>query len=504
MRRIFLGTLVCAIIAIVLIGVIVNHKNHDQENSSPDKLTVIFPNLHFERSWNISDGASLWSIFILNNIGETVVRVGNNSDVKTALADGWSFSKDKKTLNLSLSGKYIFHDGAPITPEDTLLSLKRAISSPKMKHSDIYKSLLSADINESMTLNGNTIEIKLKNPLNALIYKLSIPEMSVAPKDYPDNPSKENLSNLSGPYQVTNFTSQKMSLKRHSSHPLLRDDSPDKVNIVEIGDTQEAMDYYSKADDIVLVGSHYAKSIKYLDLDGQKYLSAFALTEFFLPNVNSDKMNTDDKRKHIFSLIKKAFKNTKINEEIAERTDQIFTKNNISRIQESKIEKLYDSQPTKEKLEINLLLLSIMGESPIPFMIKEKLKDFGVNLNIIFSDAKSDSLLLQKKEYDLLYIYSGVSALDPIVEMIYLFNHPLFNFFADNKELNELLNKSKNEIDRSKYISLLKEVHFGLLKNYMILPLMHTRMVYCAKGKYKLKEMNYFDGSFNLWDWHKE
>ncbi len=501
MRRVFVASLICSTI---FLGVALSYHSELSKKDPPSGLTVVFPNLHFEKSWDISDGSSLWSIFILNNIVETLVRVGNNSDVKPALSDGWSFSEDKKVLSLSLSDKYTFHDGTSITPEDIILSLKRSLSSPKMKHSEVYKSLLNEKMDESIVLKGNSIEIRLKEPLNALIYQLSVQEMGIAPRDYISKSPKESLRNLSGPYQIIDFTPQKMSLKRHPSHPLLNDDSPAQVDIVEINNMREAIKYYNEQEDVILIGSDYAKSLKYLDLEGKKYLSAFALTEFFLPNIDSERLNSTEKRQVIFSLIKKAFSEVTIDERVAERTNQIFTKNNISRLSEENLKEIYNTPLFSQKMQLDVLILGFMKDNPIPSLLKDKLKELNIDLNLIVSDYKKNAKFLQEKKYDLLYVYSGVSALDPIVEMIYLFNHPLSNFSYDNEELKTFLDQAKKELDRKKYVSLLKEIHLGLLKKYRILPLMHTKMVYCAKGRYELKEMNYFDGSFNLWDWHQK
>ena len=490
----------------IFVGVVFLRSHHlEEDNIKHPPLTVVFPDLHFDRNWDISDGSSLWSIFILNNITETLIRVGNNSDLTPALASGWAFSKDKKTLRFSLSNEYKFHNGKPITPKDVFQSLKRSFSSTKMKHSEIYKFLLSENLDESIRLNGNDLEIRLHSPLNALTYKFSIQEMGVAPQDYAkEKTHKESLHNLSGPYQVVDFTDHELKLKKHLGHPLVHKKSPDRVNIIKIPRIEKVVEHYRNHDNVILVGSGYANALKYINLDGEKHVSAFAFTEFFIPNIESKNLASKTKRRAAFSAIKKAFGRIKIDERVAQKTHQLFTKNNLARLKSNKLSDIYDEAPHDTPKKLSVLLFDFMKETPILAPLKKELKGLGIELEIINQDTQEFSQRLEKKDYDLFYVYSGVTALDPIVELIYLFNHRISNFNHKNKPLVTLLEKAKREIDRKHYISFLKEIHLGLLKEYRMLPLMHTRMVYSSKGIYQLKELSYFDGSFNLWDWHRK
>ncbi|MCY4644973.1 MAG: ABC transporter substrate-binding protein [Bacteriovoracales bacterium] len=476
-------------------------------------LNVIFPNLHFDRDWNITDGSSLWSIFILNNIVETLFRVKNNSDLGPALASGWTFSDDKKTLTLSLSDKYRFHDGTPITPHDIWGGLKRAFSSRGKKHSEIEDSLISKNIEESIELKDDKIIIRLKTPLNALIYKLSVQEMGIAPQSYPKEKKgqdfKEALKNLSGPYRVVEFTQKKMSVEQSPGHPLLHEKSVPKADFIQISDIDEGIEYYKKSDNVILIGSSYKDALKYENLEGKKRASTFALTEFILPNIRSKNLDTTLKRKALFSMLKKAFGKVEINDDLAQRTDQIFTKNNLSRIDENKTSELYEIEKNKgpslkNPLKLSLLLFDFVKDSPIPFLIKEESKKMGLDIEIIAPGNQEVMRRLKKGNYDLMYLYSGVSALDPIVELIYLFSHPITDFFREGGNALTLLDAAKKETNRTKYISLLKDIHFEILKDYKILPLIHARMIYCAKGDYHLKDLAHFDGGFNLWDWHRK
>jgi ABC-type oligopeptide transport system substrate-binding subunit len=94
-----------------------------------------------------------------------------------------------------------------------------------------------------------------------------------------------------------------------------------------------------------------------------------------------------------------------------------------------------------------------------------------------------------------------VSAYDPIIELVYLFNHPLTQFSYKNKEAVDLLSQSKELIDREEYVESLKNIHSRLLSDYRVLPIIHTRMLYVTNSEYTLEDLNHFDGGLSLWDW---
>ena len=475
----------------------------------PLPLNIVFQNLHYKHDWDIGITASLWGMFIYYNIIETLIRLEKNSESVPALASGQALSADKKTLKLSISDQYIFHDGTPITPEDVLSSLKRTLSSSKTTHSKIIDFLMSDDLDKSILLKGDTIEIKLKSHLNSLVYKLSIPDMGITPPNYlGGEKGKESLKNLSGPYKVIKFTPKKMELAKHVGHPLIDERSPDRVDIVEISDLEESIRYYQNNENVTLVCSGYGKTLRYIDLPGgEKYTSDFVCTEFFLPNVESPHLDTEEKRRAIFSTMKKAFKKINLDSRISEITHQIFTNNNLARLESKSLEKLYDGEITsdnKKLKKLSVIVLEYVKHNPIPHLINEQLSKFGIELEIVTGSNMELSDRFKRKEYDLIFLYSGVSAPDPLIELIYMFDTTFSRPAFNAKHLKELLKRAETEPDREKYISLLKEVHEGLLREYRILPLIHTKMIYAAKGDYKPKESGDFDGGFRLWDWRKK
>lgn len=470
---------------------------------SQSRLEFVFPNLHFDADWDVSNGRSLWTLFIANNIVESPLRIGAQSNYVSGIAESWVYSDDKKVLKLKISNNYKFQDGTPITATDVAESIKRLITTQKAAHSDLFDSICTDSKCGGVSVENDHVTIELNRPVNGLTYNLSSPEFGVVPPAYYKNQivTHDRLKNLSGPYQVQSFTKERMDLKAFVGHTLLSPDSVQNVSIIEIKDFADSVKYYNTHTNVVLVGSDYSSSAELDQMEGKKYISAPALTEFIVPNIDSPKLDTVGKRKSIFSLLYQLKSKFNFNQRIADRTDQIFVSSSIAKLDKEAVMALYQGakEPSHEKY--TMLLFDWMKKSPLPYQLRDMLATHNIDLEIKVVTIPEGLDLIGKRDYDFVYIYSGVSALDPIAELVYLFKHPITQFNYKNEHSSALLEKAKIESDHQKYLAAIKEIHFSLLSEYRILPLLHTRMIYLAKGDYKMKEMNHFDGGFNLWDW---
>ncbi|MBS1969876.1 MAG: hypothetical protein JSU04_06190 [Bdellovibrionales bacterium] len=467
------------------------------------RLEFVFPNIHFDADWDVSNGRSLWTLFIANNIVESPLRIGAQSNYIPGIAESWVYSDDKKTLKLKISSNYKFHDGTSITPIDVAESIKRLIVTQKAAHSDLFDSICSDSTCEGVKAEDGQVTIRLNRPVNGLTYSLSSPEFGIIPPAYYKGQvvTHERLKNLSGPYKVDSFTKERMDLSSFSGHPLLSPTSVQKVSIIEIKDFADSINYYNSHSNVVLVGSDYSSAAELDKLEGKKYVSAPALTEFIVSNIDSPKLNSVKKRKDIFSLLQNLKSKFSFNNNIADHADQIFVTNSVARVDREAVSKLYEVPKNSNKEQYTMLLFDWMKKSPLPYQLRDMLAKQNIDLNIKVVSIPEGLDLIGKKEYDFVYIYSGVSALDPIAELVYLFKHPITQFNYKNQENAQLLESAKVETNHQKYLETIKKIHFNLLADYRILPLLHTRMIYLAKGDYKMKELNHFDGGFNLWDW---
>ena len=469
-----------------------------------EPLTFVFPHIHYNYNWDVATSGSLWKYFITDNLVEPMVRLGGKSQYNPAIASSWQFSSDKLSLRLEIKEGHQFHDGTPIKAEDVLESFKRVLKLKKTSHSDLSEAICTdnKDSCSGLSLEGNIISLKLNKVVNGLLFNLASPEYGLTPKGYgkEDDTYKKDLFNLSGPYRVKSFSEKELKLSKVAGHYLNSERSVEDVVIKEITSFDESVAYYNEHKGTVLVGSDYSSGVKLSKLEGKKYISAPSLTEFFLPNIDSKKLDSIEKRKKVFSLINRAKENISIDENLGIKTNQIFIRDSLARLDEKKVSELYKDQ-VRDRQTYKVLVFDWMADTPIVPKIKEELRKLRVTLEIENTPITKVKEVLEKRNYDLIYLYSGVSAYDPIIEFIYLFNHPLTAFGYKNDKALSLLNDCKERADKKSYKEGLQELHLSLLEEYRVLPIIHTKMIYLTNSQYSLDSLNHFNGGLNLWEW---
>jgi ABC-type transport system substrate-binding protein len=118
-----------------------------------------------------------------NLIFDGLLKFSPSLEIQEALAVSWSTSSDGKTLIFKLRPNIKFHDGTPITADDVVYSLDRAVSteSTVRKYYDCIQGTDEKNGKQDITkigikaINSSTVEIKLKNPFPAFISILAGP-----------------------------------------------------------------------------------------------------------------------------------------------------------------------------------------------------------------------------------------------------------------------------------------------------------------------------------------
>lgn len=465
-------------------------------------LTFVFPHIHYENKWDIANSSSLWSYFINNNLAEPLIRLDSKTNYKPAIASSWFLSKDKKEITFTLNDSYKFHDKNLITLKDIYNSILRVLRLKVTAHSDLQQAICdSEDCSKNITLNSNKLKIKLNKPQNGILFNFASPEYGIVPSEYikKDSVDKEDLFNLSGPYKLNKFEKKNIYMSAFKDHPFYSQRAPQNVRITEIIDINESIEYYKKNKNIVLVGSEYSSSYRLNKLKGNKFSSSFSLTEFIVPNRRSNVFQKTISLNKLKQIINHAKNKLELDESLTELTNEIFTRDNLARINIKKETKSFSK--LDKRVDLKMIVFDWMKDSPIPYQLKNILLTLNINLSIEIKSISDYQDVISKREYDLLYIYSGVSALDPIVELTYLSKHPLLDFQYKNQAFLSKLENCKTLTIREKYIQQIREMHELILKQNIIIPLFHTRMLYITNSNFKIEDMNHFDGGLDLWQW---
>ena len=121
----------------------------------------------------------IWTTaYITRNHGymvyDTLFAQDAKSEVKPQMAEGYEVSPDKLTYTIKLRDGLLFHDGAPVTAEDCVQSIKRWAAKDALGQS------VNALIADMSAPDAKTIVIKLKEPTGLLIFALGKPSSNPA------------------------------------------------------------------------------------------------------------------------------------------------------------------------------------------------------------------------------------------------------------------------------------------------------------------------------------
>ncbi|MDO9181007.1 MAG: ABC transporter substrate-binding protein [Bacteriovorax sp.] len=149
------------------------------------------------------------SLVVGNLIYDGLLKFSPSLEIQESLAESWSTSSDGKTLTFKLKPNIKFHDGTPITADDVVYSLARAVS-PESTVRKYYDCIQGADEKSGKqdttkvgikAIDSNTVEIKLKKPFPAFISILAGATAKILPKKYKDSKNFFDSPIGSGPFR---------------------------------------------------------------------------------------------------------------------------------------------------------------------------------------------------------------------------------------------------------------------------------------------------------------
>ncbi|WP_341703774.1 ABC transporter substrate-binding protein [Ferrovibrio sp.] len=143
--------------------------------------------------------------FISRNHGymiyDTLFAVDDKLQVKPQMVDSFKLSDDKLTYTFTLRDGLKFHNGAPVTPDDVIPSIKR------WGERDTMGQKLMTFIKEMKAVDAKTFQIVLKEPYGLVIDSLGKPSSNpcfIMPKAMAETPSSKNVPDEigSGPFRM--------------------------------------------------------------------------------------------------------------------------------------------------------------------------------------------------------------------------------------------------------------------------------------------------------------
>ena len=142
----------------------------------------------------------IWTTaYIVRNHGymiyDTLLAVDSKLAIKPQMLESWKVSDDKLVYTFTLRDGLRFHDGAPVTSEDCIASIKRWASR------DAMGQKLIAFTKNLDAVNDKTFTLTLKEPYGLVLESLAKPSSNVPfimPKRVADTPGNTQITDTTG------------------------------------------------------------------------------------------------------------------------------------------------------------------------------------------------------------------------------------------------------------------------------------------------------------------
>jgi len=156
---------------------------------------------------------SIWTSLL---IYDQLVRVGpDGTSIEPGLAETWSHSDDGLTYTFSLRDT-TFHDGSPVTADDVVYSLDRALTS----ETSTWRSLISV-VDTMTAVDDKTVEIKLSDVWAPFEADLAFVAFSIFPQAALESQGDDFFQHPigSGPFQFDTWEKEtRIVLKRNETY----------------------------------------------------------------------------------------------------------------------------------------------------------------------------------------------------------------------------------------------------------------------------------------------
>ncbi|MGF7109195.1 ABC transporter substrate-binding protein [Treponema pedis] len=381
------------------------------------------------------------------------------------LAKDWNISEDGKTYTFTLVDNAKWHDGKPLTAEDIAFSVKYFEKNPPVRGGLIVNGKYLMD---SVSVNGNKIIIHTTDYTPTALEKIG--SMRIIPKHIWENiedPAKfsgEGAAVGSGPYMLEEYSGEQGAYKFTAFNDFWgMKPAVFAIEWIPVSDRVSAFE--NKEIDIVNVSADLLKN--YENNEEFKVVKNFGLHNYrFYFNFNKVPALRDKEiRKAVAYAIDKKELIDKLergsglegNQGYLPPTHSMYNKNVPS--YEFNLEKAKELMKGKN-IQISVLTGASPKEVKMAELLKIRLKDIGIILNVVSVDSKARDTMVRDKNYETAIIKSGGMGGDAdMLREIYSSKVKRPNIAGySNEKLDDLLYRQSVEKDAEKRKALIYSV----------------------------------------------
>ena len=347
---------------------------------------------------NAKDNADIWLITVF---GEGLVQCSSDGkSIVPCLAEKWDISKDNLTYTFHLRSGVKFSNGAALTAEDCVYSLKRARDTASSQW-----SFSLTDVKDVTAKDASTVVVSLKEPSAAFLSDLAMFNATVMPKAYCESAGDTGISQKpvsTGPYMLDEWKKgESVTFKKNPYYWQSGKPKSDEIKFTVVpDDNSRLMQLQSGAIDVDssiscnLMNTASANS----KLSAQKYPS----TMVYYITLNTTKDSLKDVK------VRQALEYATDKDALAKTVTYGYGKKSVSFICEA--DPYFDSKlPVESTDEIGVLTGTLNLQIPsgntlyqqIATVLKEQWAQAGVTLNITQLDRTAIKSAFKGLNYDI-------------------------------------------------------------------------------------------------------
>jgi len=444
------------------------------ENTPQPGGILRFARNHDITSFDPIDSTANLAIWTLLNMFDQLVRLSPSGDgIEPGIATDWTISEDGKTYVFNLRDDVKFHNGAPLTAEDVKFSLDRA-RGDESNWNWMYPAIQSVEVTGE-----HQVTIKLNQPYQPLLSTLALASSSIVPKQVMEEKGKEYFANNpvgSGPFMLESWQrGQKIVLKKNPDYWQKGKPYLDGVEFLQVPE-DTAKIFMLQAKELDISSNVPFSSLPQLEADPslQVLVAPFARLDMIPINTEREPFNNVKIRQAMnYAINKEEIINavlmghgevaTSYLPKVMYYNDQL--EGYPYNPEKAKQLMAESSRPNGFKATLTINAGSDIN-SQTAVIIKEQLKEIGIELEIQQLEPGVVDEMHSSKKYDLITTYYSSDIIDP--DEITMFGAApsggtgAYYTGYQNEELDKLAYAAQQEQDETKR----KEMYFELQRMF--------------------------------------
>lgn len=452
---------------------------------------------------DIANVGSVAQYITLLQMNRGLVKLNKNLQFEGDIAQQWFIDKNLKNFEFKIKPDQKFSDGTPIKASHIACSFQRQI---KLKSSIHF----NFDSIEKVTADDDDGKIKiiLKSENPRFLQQISHPEFSILTHSNCQKKINElDWTVTSGPYFLLKQEKENVILKRNPHYDNFL--APEKLILIGANKEQMIQLITSNEIDFCLGTGELDNSTIHSILTNGKYVIEtphIGFTYWLSINEHSNDLNNKSSRLMLQALLSKALeKKILIENPSWSKAYQMYLPDGSGRLSKKEVNQYWEyAKNITIKLpfkKVNVLLQSSFKWNK---EIIESLKEQNLDVDVHYYNTLSEFAKITKEKvhfFHLILINNDYSSPDLFENLKVTFNNvrPLVFQKSYTYTINNLLKKAEHSIDINNANRAYKDIEELMLKEALIIPLVHNHMNYYVKKEISIDDWSKLSPEVSFW-----